>query len=271
MRRAVELHEGDATLLSELATVMQKLGISGEEIAAYFDEHMPEQVTDQIQLTVASAYNAAGRFDRAEAVMRSHTFSPGEGAEFATAEPYMYACFSRGRIAMKEGRYEDALKDFRGSRQLPENLHVGFWNESVMMPYLYYEAAALKALGRQEEAREILAKLAGMKDVGMWNMGGEFVYYSAMAARLAGEELRAQKIMREAIIDWETELAEGCKYHRVTGSLYNCFVGDSTRNRLAALNGMLGYGCLYNHDVAGATEQELRKEQSLGNSRITRL
>ena len=86
----------------------------------------------------------------------------------------------------------------------------------------------------------------------MWNMGGEFVYYYAMSVRLGGEEMRAQKIMRDAILGWERELSEGCKYHRVVGGLYNCFVGDGTTNRLASLNGMLGYGCLYNGDIAGA-------------------
>ena len=254
LRRAVELHPNDGTLLTETATVMQKLGGSFAENAAFIDANKPENVTDQIQLTIARAYNAAGQYDQAEAAMRAHIFSPGEGAEYATAEPYMYACFARGRLAMKEGRYEDALRDFRASQKMPENLNVGFWNESVMMPYQYYEAAALKALGKTEEAEEIIKKLCGMKDVGMWNMGGEFVYYSAMSVRLGGEEMRAQKIMRDAILSWERELAEGCTYHRVVGSLYNCFVGNGTQNRLAALYGMLGYGKLYNGDPAGAKE-----------------
>ena len=162
MRRAVELRSNpdrtcqDATLLTETATVMQKLGTFGDENAVFLNEHKPDIVTDQIQLTIACAYNAAGLYDRAEETMRSHIFSPGEGAEFATAEPYMYACFARGRLAMKEGRYEDALADFRTSQKMPENLNVGFWNDSVLMPYLYYEAAALKALGNTEEAEKII-------------------------------------------------------------------------------------------------------------------
>ncbi len=254
MRRAVELHPQDATLLCEMATVMQKLGGSFKENALFLDKHKPDCPNDQIQLTIARAYNAAGMFDKAEQTMRSHIFSPGEGAEFATAEPYMYACFARGRVAMKDGRYEDALKDFRASQKMPENLNVGFWNESVMMPYRYYEAAALKALGRIDEADEIINKLSSMKDVGMWNMGGEFVYYRAMSVRLGGEEMRAQKIMRDAILAWEKELEEGCTYHRVIGSLYNCFVGNGRTNRLAALYGMLGYGKLYNDDREGAKE-----------------
>ena len=184
--------------------------------------------------------------------MRSHVFYPGEGAEFSIAEPYMYACFAQGRKAMKEERYEEALEYFKASQRLPDNLNVGLWNESVMIPYRYYEAAALKALGRNEEADEITAKLSKMKDVGMWNMGGEFVYYSAMSVRLGGNPMRAQKIMREAILKWEKELEMGCKYHRVIGNLYNCFVGNGETNRLAALYAMLGYGKLYNDDIKGA-------------------
>lgn len=254
MKKAVELHDQDATLLSELATVMQFAGVSGTERAEFMAAHLPEVTTDQIQLTLAQAYNAAGEYDKAEEAMRSHSFSPAEGKEYATAEPYMYACFARGRKAIKEGRYEDALADFKASQVMPENLHVGFWNESVMMPYRYYEAEALKRLGRVEEAEEIVAKLSSMKDVGMWNMGGEFIYYSAMSVRLGGDKMRAQRIMRNAILSWESELEDGCKYHRETGNLYNCFVGDSQKNRLAALYGMLGYGKLYNKDLAGAIE-----------------
>ena len=254
MRKAIELHDKDAILLCEMATVMQASGTAYEDGARFIDEHKPDVVTDQIQLTIARAYNAAGNYDKAEQVMRSHIFSPGEGAEFATAEPYMYACFARGRVALKEGRYEDALRDFKASQTMPENLNVGFWNESVMMPYRYYEAEALKRLGRDEEAKAIISKLVAMKDVGMWNMGGEFVYYSAMSVRLGGEEMRAQRMMRDAILRWEKELEGGCVYHVQTGNLYNCFVGNHRRNRLAALYGMLGYGRLFNGDVEGAKE-----------------
>ena len=252
IKRAVELRPGHGILLAEAATVMQKLGTSVNENAKFIDDHRPGNPNDQIQLTVARTYNAAGMYEAAERVMRSHTFYPGEGAEFSVAEPYMYACFARGRIAMKEQRYEDALEAFKASQTIPENLNVGFWNESVMMPYMYYEAAALKKLGRDEEAQKIISKLCAMKDVGMWNMGGEFVYYFARAVRMGGDKMRAQRIMRDAILKWESELEGGCKYHRVMGNLYNCFVGNGTVNLLAALYGMLGYGKLYNKDVAEA-------------------
>lgn len=83
-------------------------------------------------------------------------------------------------------------------------------------------------------------------------MGGEFVYWSAMSVRLGGEEMRAQKIMRDAILAWETELNRGCEYHCEIGSLFDCLVGNGTKNRLAALYGTLVYGRLYNGDTLGA-------------------
>ncbi len=265
MRRAIELHGGDATLLCEAATVMQKLGVNGAESAEYLDANKPEAPNDQILLVLARAYTAAGMFERAEELMRSHTFSPGEGAEYSVAEPYMYACFASGRKKLAYGDAKGALEDFLRAQDLPKNLNVGFWNESVMMPYRYYEAAARKALGQEKEADEIIADLSKMKNEGMWNMGGEFAYYAAMAVRLGGDEMRAQRMMRKAILAWEAELAEGCEYSVTMGGLYNCFVGNGKTNRTAALCRMLGYGQMYLGNNTRAREY-FNRAQSLDPS-----
>lgn len=251
MLRAVDLAGENSLLLGELATVMKKVD-DPSNAAKTLEERVPTKPQDQMILALAHAYNSAYMFEKAEKLMRTHIFSPGEGAEFATAQPYMLACFGRGRIAMKEGRYEDALKAFADAQTMPANLNVGFWNQSILIPFRYYEAAALKTLGRKEEADEIIMKISSMKDVGMWNMGGEFVYYSAMSVRLGGEEMRANAIMRNAILSWESELEGGCTYHKQVGNLYNCFVGNGRVNRIGALYGMLGYGSLYNGDVEEA-------------------
>lgn len=255
LRRAVELHKGDATLLGEIETVMRKLGATGAENAAFLEKYKPEETTDQMQLTLARTYNAAGEYDMAEKLMRSHKFSPGEGAELITAEPYMFACFAKGRVALGEDRFEDALGYFRAAQTMPENLNVGFWNESVLMPYLYFEAVALEKCGKTEEAEALFERLSSLRDVGMWNMGGEFVYYYAMSIRQCGDEMRAKSIMRKAILEWERELHDGCTYHKKIGTLYNCFVGDGQRNRIAELYAMLGYGDMFNGNIKGAKEK----------------
>ena len=254
MYKAIELHPNDSMLISEISSIMEKMGSGNTENAEFFESNKPSVPTDRMVISLATAYNAAFDFDKAEQTMRSHTFTPAEGEEVIVAEAYMYSCLCRGRIAMKEKKYEDALDFFRRAQTLPENLNVGFWNESVLIPYKYNEAAALLALGRESEARTLINELVNLKDVGMWNMGGEFVYYLAMSIRLSGDEMRARKIMREAILEWEKELRTGCVYYRKITQLFTCFVGDYTKLRLAELYGMLGYGKLFNNDIAGAGE-----------------
>ncbi len=261
LRRAIELKPKDPMLLSEIAKVMASLGKDMAANAEFLRENMPDVPNDQIILSITELYNHAFMFDEAEALMRSHSFTPAEGEEFIIAEPYMYSCLCRGRIALKEGRYEDALEMFRRAQALPENLHVGFWNMSVLIPYKYNEAYALTLLGRNEEAKVIIDELVSLKNVGMWKMGGEFVYYSAMSVRLAGEDMRAKSIMRDAILAWENELEDGCRYYREITRLFGCFVGNYTDLRLSALNGMLGYGRLFDGDEAAARAYFERSEE----------
>ena len=254
LRKALILKPKDPMLLSEIGSVMTSLGNDCRENAEFLKANMPDTPNDQIILSIAEMYNNAFMFDETETLMRSHNFTPAEGEEFIIAKPYMYACLCRGRIALKEGRTEDALEMFRRAQDLPENLHVGFWNKSVLIPYKYNEAYALKLLKKDEEANRILDELVNLKNVGMWNMGGEFVYYSAMSVRLAGDDMRSKTIMRNAILAWEKELSGGCKYHREIARLFGCFTGDYTVLRLSTLYGMLGYGRLFDGDLASARE-----------------
>lgn len=252
--KAIRIKPGDSMLLTELSEVMTGLDVGDRGTARFLEQHKPEKPSDHMILSIATAFNSAFMFDKAEKVMRSHVFTPAEGEEYITAVPYMYACLCRGRLALKKKKYEEALAFFENAMILPENLNAGFWNESVLIPYKYNAAVALKALGREEEARALIAELANLKNVGMWNMGGEFVYYSAMSVLLGGEELRAREIMREAILAWEKELRGGCTYYKRVTSLFGCFVGDYTKLRLSELHGMLGYGKLFAGDTRGAAE-----------------
>lgn len=248
LEKAVSLHPGDDQLLNEISFVMASIGVPGEQRAAYILAHMPaDSISDDLHLELAKAYTAAGEYDRAIEVMLSHEFTPGEGGEFVIAETYMFAQFAKGRHAFAAGDTESALASFRAALAIPENLHAGFWNESVTVPYRYFEAEALDRLGRKAEADEIIAAISKLNNSGMWNMGGEFTYYSAMLSRLAGREMEAQSILRKAISGWEEALAHPDYPHfGVKGGrfFYLCFVDDANVLREANLHYMLGYGML---------------------------
>ena len=243
--KAIELNPSDSLLLSETASVMIRLSENEKDNAKFLNDIAPKEKNDAVCLALSTVYNNAMMFDEAEAMMRSHKFTPAEGEEVLVADPYMYSCLCRGRIAMKEKRYDDALDFFIKAQNVPENVNVGFWNKSVLIPYRYNEAEALMALGRNEEASAIIKELAELEDVGMWNMGGEFIYYKAMAIKLGGNAVRAGAIMRNAILKWENELEVGCRYSRKITRCFDCFVGSQSDMHESELYGMLGYGKLF--------------------------
>ena len=93
----------------------------------------------------------------------------------------------------------------------------------------------------------MIAAISKRNNSGMWNMGGEFTYYSAMLSRLAGREMEAQSILRGAISGWEDALSHPVYPHNdVKGGrfFYLCFVDDANVLREANLTYMLGYGML---------------------------
>jgi len=267
--KAIELNPNDALLLSETASVMVRLHDNKVQNAKFLSDHSPKEKNDAICLALAAVYNNAMMFEKADEIMTTHNFTPAEGEEVWVADPYMYSCLCRGRIAMKEKRFDDALELFRKAQNLPENIHVGFWNNSVLIPYRYNEARALMALGRDGEAAKIIAELAAMEDVGMWNMGGEFMYYKAMAIKLGGDEMRAAAMMRTAILAWEKELESGCEYSRKITRCFECFVGNRSDIRKSELYGMLGYGKLFFGDSEGAADMFTRSLEILPSYKIS--
>lgn len=257
LKKAVSLKPNDEQLLNEISLLMASVNIPGAERAAYIQENLPKDPGDDLLLELAKAYNDCGEYDKALEVLLSHNFTPGEGGEFAIAETYMFGRFAAGRKELKNGNYEKALEYFQSSLQIPKNLNAAYWNESVTVPYRYYEAEALAKLGRTEESDAIIEHISKLNNDGMWNMGGEFTYYSALISKLSGDTMQAQSIMRNAILKWEEELAN--KRHAVPvqrgGRFFClCFMDDPLSAKEANLYFMLGYGMLFNGDKVKAKE-----------------
>ena len=249
LKKAVALKPNDEQLLNEISFLMASVNVPGQERAAYIKANLPADAGDDLLLELAKAYNDCGAYDEALKVLLSHTFTPGEGGEFAIAETYMFGRFAAGRKELKNGNCEKALEYFQAALQIPKNLNAAYWNESVTVPYRYYEAEALSRLGRVEEANAIIDHISKLNNNGMWNMGGEFTYYSAMIARLSGDVMKAQSIMRDAILNWEAQLADtrhAVPVQRPGRFFCLCYMDDPLEAKEANLYFMLGYGMLYN-------------------------
>lgn len=247
IKKAIELNP-DEQLITEAGFIMAAIGTPAAERVSFLTEHFPESCGDNLVLELTKAYLADGKYDEAMQTMLKQDFTPGEGGEFVTAEPYMFSRFAPGRIALAEGKAEKALAYFEEALTLPENLHAGFWNEAVVVPFKYYQAEALKQLGKTEEAQALIASLSGIDNSGMWNMGGEFMYYAAMLKKLSGNVVEADSMMRNAILGWEAELADKRypgTHERNDRFFYQSFIDAPMTMKQADLYYMLGYGMLY--------------------------
>lgn len=252
--KANELHPHDEQLLTETSYVMAHTGVPASERAEFLVTHRPAVIHDHLALELENAFNAAGEYDKAMELLTKHSFTPCEGGEFAVAEPYMFNRMTLGRLALAQGDAEKAMGYFENILNVPENLHAGFWNDSVLVPFEYHYAEALIKAGRKAAAEEKLQHIATLNNKGMWNMGGEFDFYSAMAARLAGNEAQGRAIMRSAVLAWETQLADDDPGASGTTPFYLSFCEDSRTVKHAALCFMLGYGKLFFGDSDGARE-----------------
>ena len=245
LQKAIELQPHHEQLLIEISHVMARLGVNGEERLAYLNANQPQQSTDALQLEKIKACHAAGRYDEALALMTGHVFSPGEGEEFIIADQYMFNRMAAARLAFADGDSQKALACFQAALKIPENMHAGFWNLSVTVPYRYFEAAVLMRLNQNEAAKEIFAELAQIENTGMWHLGSGFTYYSAQALKLSGENMAADQNMRQAIMTWEKDLASLDQLVPMPTPFFQSMTDDPRVNQEAELHAMLGFGRLY--------------------------
>ncbi len=245
LTQAIERRPHDEQLLIETSYVMARLGLPGEQRAAFIEDNQPDLPTDALQLELVKALQSAGHYDKALEKLTSHEFSPGEGEEFLYAEQYMFGRQAEGRLLLKQDQPQKALSCFEASLRIPENMHAGFWNISVTVPYRYYAAEALLKLGQTDQANTILKEISGIRNTGMANMGQEFIYYTALATRLSGDTLKARSMIREAMLDWERQLADVNNTIQVPTPFFRCFIEDPAVENEANLHALLGYGMLF--------------------------
>ena len=153
MEEAMDIAPQIDQLKLEYLYAANKYGVPGEKRLEIIAHHpWIGRKADDYVLEHARALCLAGRHDEALSVMLDHKFVPAEGGEKAITNLYYAIMLYKGRLAIKVGRTDDALKILLPlTGELPANLHAGLWSETDLVPLYYYQAQALKAAGRQEE------------------------------------------------------------------------------------------------------------------------
>ena len=230
---ALERAPGDGQLIWEKALLMHRLRVPADRIAAFLEG--AGCAREDVTLELCRAYQEAGEYEKALALLEKTDFTPCEGGEHAVAEQYMLAWHGLGRRALKEGEYEEALRCFKNAQALPAHLGAGLWNEVLLVPHRYFEGVTLSALGRDDEAGEAFDWILSFKQDYFTDMHlPEMPCWQAAALRRLGREPEAAQICAGHMRKWaEASLRKDAGYFRTT-PFFISYMEDPAAQRAAA-------------------------------------
>ena len=96
---------------------------------------------------------------------------------------------------MKEGKFEEALKDLKGAMLYPENLEVGKPLIDERNAMMYYEMAQVyEKMGRKRDAKKYYELCVNAKNAPSWP---DLEFYQGMAYKKLGNTEKADKLFDE--------------------------------------------------------------------------
>ena len=229
MKKASELSPRDEQQITfEYSYLMAKSGCAPREIIDFILSRDNDR--DDITVELARAYNHNGEPDLAIKLLLGRSFVACEGGEHYIADEYMYAYYLKGKDAWLAGDFSLALSFFRLAQELPRSLGSGLWNELKLVPYKYFEAKCLDALGEHASAKEIYKSFGKYRydyftDMYLYT----FAYYSACALRELSEKDKARALIEEKRALWLSLLSKETLGYFGTTPFFIGFIDDPER------------------------------------------
>jgi tetratricopeptide (TPR) repeat protein len=203
LEKAIACDRNDATLYYELDRLAEQAGVSPEKRLARLESNheVVLQRDDALQQMII-LYVQLGQYDQAIDLLNRRHFHVWEGGG-DIHDVYINAHLLRGQYHFKNGRYQEALKDYEAALAYPENLEVGRPEQPTRDAEIYYFiASAYGALGDRTQSRAFYEKSVAQKvDV------PEVRYFQGLALRKLGQEAKAARIFGELINAGKAELA----------------------------------------------------------------
>jgi tetratricopeptide (TPR) repeat protein len=190
--RAFTANPADARVLYEWDQLKKRAGLaSPEERLRHLDEHK-ELVARRDDLTVEyiTLLNQDGKWQAALEHLAARRFSPWEGGEGLVSAQYVHAHRALGREALAAGMAADALAHFEAARYYPQNLGEGKHLLTLERDLDYLSGLAARKLGNQELARRYWsAAAAPLMEPGIHS------WFQALALRELGKDEAARAVL----------------------------------------------------------------------------
>ena len=205
MEKAFRLDETDARILMELDQLYKRMQRPHAERLAFLQQY-PALIAqrDDLVLEKITLLNQTGAYEKAKTLLDAHIFHPWEGGEGKVPAQYQFARVELAKLALKEGRNEEAVQLLEECLVYPHHLGEGKLYGAQENDFYYFLGCAYDAMGQKEKAKECWEKAT----LGPTEPAAALYYNDAKPDKIFYQGLALMKLGR-------TDEAKG-RFHKLT-------------------------------------------------------
>ncbi|HEX8711731.1 MAG TPA: DUF5107 domain-containing protein [Terracidiphilus sp.] len=233
--RAFAAEPSDARLFYEWDQLKKRANLATpEERLRFLEAHsvLVEQ-RDDLMVEYITLLNQSGQWQKALESLSRRRFSPWEGGEGLVSAQYVNAHRALGNAALACGNPGEALRHYEAARHYPENLGEGKHLLTLERDLDYLSGVAAQQMGDAKSAERFWAAAAApLAEPGMHS------YFQALALRAIGSENEAAEVLSKLAQAADEKMTREPKLDFFATSLPNMllFHDDlSKRNRVESL------------------------------------
>lgn len=153
--KAFELSPQDPQILREYDLLLKVTGVSPGERLDRMSQHLElVSLRDDLSIEYVTLLNLVGRHQEAADLLDARRFHPWEGGEGKVLSQHATAHLALGRLALDEGRAEDAMHHFQSAWYPPENLGEARHLLANQADLQYFLGLGHQALGDKPAAQQ---------------------------------------------------------------------------------------------------------------------
>jgi tetratricopeptide (TPR) repeat protein len=192
LETAAAADPSDSRILLELDYFLDEAGNTERRLELLSERENTVKNRDELVLVYSRLLLRKGKFTKAAEIMDAHRFYAREARRDVHAI-YAEAHYGAGEQALTKGMYESAIEEFEKGMQYPESLGEGSYDNEVFARAQYLIGVAWQKAGDKAAAKRYFQKVADQPV----QENTESIIYKALALRELGKDDKATELLHK--------------------------------------------------------------------------